>query len=98
VRDGKIEVRAEAADACRYLAIGLAAAINLFNPATLFVHGRLLETDDRLFGRLVEQTKARALAPSMADCRIVQARGSKRQGAIAGILQHLTNSLAPTLN
>jgi N-acetylglucosamine repressor len=98
VRAGKLDVRAEAAEACRYLAIGLAAAINLFNPATLFVHGRLLETDEKLFGRLVEQTKARALAPSMADCRIVQARGSKRQGAVAGILQHLTNSLAPTLN
>jgi len=97
-RGGKLDVRAEAAEACRYLAIGLAATINLFNPATLIVHGRLLETDDRLFGRLVEQVKSRTLAPSMADCRIIQARGSKRQGAVAGILQHLTNSIAPTLN
>ena len=95
---GKIDVQGEADDACRYLAIGLAAAINLFNPATLFVHGRLLATNDTLFDRLVEQVKSRTLAPSMADCRIVQARGSKRQGAVAGILQHLTNSIAPTLN
>ena len=31
-----------------------------------------------------------ALPPSFADCRVTRAMGSKRQGAVAGIIQHLT--------
>jgi len=95
---GPLKVARELADTCRYLAIGVAAVINLFNPATLFIHGRLFECDPTLFARLVEQARQRALPPSFGDCRIVQARGSKRQGAIAGIIQHLTSAIAPTLN
>ncbi len=47
--------------------------------------------------RVVELTRQRSLMPSLADCRIVQARGGKRQGAIAGIIHHLTHSMAPAL-
>ncbi len=79
----------------RYLAIGVAAAINLFNPANLFIHGKLFEIDPTLFGRLVAYTGQRALSPAFADCCIVQARGSKRQGAIAAIIDHLTDSVVP---
>lgn len=94
---GKVKLARELDDTCRYLAIGVAAVINLFNPSTLFVHGRLFECDPTLFARMVELAKKRALPPSFGDCQIVQARGSKRQGAIAGIIQHLTSAIAPTL-
>lgn len=80
----------------RYLAVGLAAAINLFNPSTLFVYGRLFAIDPTLFARLIEFTRARALPPAFADCCIVQSRSSKRQGAIAAIIEHLTNTVPPT--
>lgn len=79
----------------RYLAIGLAAVINLFNPSTLFVHGRLFELSGSVFPDLLDDTRARALPPSFADCRIVLARGSKRQGAVAAILEHLTEAVVP---
>jgi N-acetylglucosamine repressor len=78
-----------------YLAVGLAAVLNLFNPATVFIHARLFEIDDALFDAVVEQAGERALPPAFADCRIVRAKGSKQQGAVAGIIQHLTNAVAP---
>jgi predicted NBD/HSP70 family sugar kinase len=96
-QDGDAVATAELDLTCRYLAIGLAAAINLFNPSTLFVHGRLFEADGNLFRRLIEETGKRALPPSFADCRIIQARGSKRQGAVAAVIEHLTNSVVPAL-
>jgi N-acetylglucosamine repressor len=75
-----------------YLAVGLAAVINLFNPRRLFVHGRGLDAAPELFARLIERTSARALSPSLADCQIIRARGSKRQGAVAAIIERLTTA------
>jgi N-acetylglucosamine repressor len=94
-RAGRLDPSAELEQAGRYLAIGLAAVINLFNPSTLFVHGRLFEVDAGFFARVVAEVGRRALGPSLADCRLIQARGSKRQGAVAGAIQHLTSSIAP---
>jgi predicted NBD/HSP70 family sugar kinase len=96
-QSGKIAIAEEIEDNARCLSIGMAAVINLFNPATLFVHGRQFETDPAFFARLVELTRERALPPSYAECRIVEARGSKKQGAIAATIQHLTSSIAPAL-
>jgi hypothetical protein len=80
-----------------FVAVGVAAVINLFNPATVFIHTPLFEIDATLFETVVEKARGRALPPSFADCRIVRAKGSKRQGAVAGIIQHLTDSVAPEL-
>ena len=80
---------------CRYLGVAVAAVINLFNPSTLFVHARLLTTLPHRFERVVQEARRRALAPSFADCHIVLARGSKRQGAVAAMIEHLTNSVVP---
>ncbi len=98
IRSGEIDARAEMNRTCRYLAVGVAAVINMLNPSTLFVHGELFSADASLFGSMVEETRRRALPPSFADCRIVQARGSKRQGAIAAVIEYLTNGVAPELN
>jgi predicted NBD/HSP70 family sugar kinase len=80
-----------------YLAIAIAAVINIFNPTTLFVHGTLLAGSPERFARVVERVKQRALTASLADCTIVTTRSSKRQGALAGIMHHLTNACAPEL-
>lgn len=82
---------------CEYLAIAMAAAINLFNPATLFVHGRLFDAQSGVFDDASNRARARALKPSSSECEIVQARGSKRQGALAGIIHHLTDTLGPVV-
>jgi predicted NBD/HSP70 family sugar kinase len=80
-----------------YLAIAIAAVINIFNPTTLFVHGTLLAAEPDRFARVLERVKQRTLTASLADCTIVATRSSKRQGAIAGIMHHLTNAWAPTV-
>jgi len=97
IREEGLDVAEELNRTCEYLAIAVAAVINIFNPATLFVHGRLFEADGDLFQRVVNQARERALKTSFSECAIRQARGSKRQGAIAGIVHHLTAAWAPAI-
>ena len=92
---GELTVTAELEVVCKRLAFALATVINLFNPATLFVYGRLFELEDDLFARVCDQARRRSLGPSFADCELVRARGSKRLGAVAGIIEYLTDSLVP---
>ncbi len=96
-RSGEVDLSADLDDACRFLAVAVAAVINLYNPSRLFVHGRLFEADDHLFARMVEKVSRRALGPSFADCKIVRATGQKHQGAVAGIIQYLTSVIVPAL-
>ena len=95
VETGELTLGAELDTLCEYLAVGLSAVINLFNPTSLFVYGRLFALDPALFPRLLEETRLRTLAPSFRDCKIVQARGSKRQGAIAAAIDHLIDAIVP---
>ena len=98
VHCGELDADDDCREVIQYLAIGLAAVINIFNPSNLFVHGQIFDADDGLFRRVLDETRRRALAPSFADCRIVRARGSKRQGAVACIIQHLIDSVVPELH
>ena len=79
------------------LSVAVSAVVNIFNPATLFVHGGLFAAADDVFPRLLDLVKQASLTPSLADCRIVQARGSKRTGALAGIIQHVTDAAVPRM-
>ncbi|MFM8708217.1 MAG: ROK family transcriptional regulator [Planctomycetia bacterium] len=83
--------------ATEYLAIAIAAVINIFNPTTLFVHGTLLAGSAERFARVHERVKQRALTASLADCTILTTRSSKRQAAVAGIMHHLTDAWAPSI-
>ena len=80
-----------------YLAIAIAAVINIFNPTALFVHGVLLAGAADRFARVLDRVRQRTLTASLADCTIVATRSSKRQAAIAGIMHHLTNTWAPSI-
>ncbi len=97
-KSGRESIGEELRETARYVGIAVAATVNLFNPATVFVHSLLFEADPGLFDRIVEEARGRALPPSWADCRVVRAKGNKRQGAVAGIVQHLTNAVAPGLS
>jgi N-acetylglucosamine repressor len=96
-RSGAVDLRTELREVAGFVSVAVSAVINLFNPATVFIHTPLFEIDPSLFETVVEGAGARALPPSFADCRVVRAKGSKRQGAVAGIIQHLTDSVAPEL-
>jgi N-acetylglucosamine repressor len=94
-RSGTVDLSAELDAMAGYLAVGVAAVINLFNPAVVFIHSPLFDVDATLLSRVVEQAGRRALPPSLAECRILRAEGTKRQGAVAGIIQHVMDAVAP---
>jgi predicted NBD/HSP70 family sugar kinase len=87
---GRLDIDAELDEVVAYLGVGLAAVINLFNPARLFVYGRLFDAKPGLFERVVEETGRRALRPSREDCQVIRARGNKRLGAVAAAIHPLT--------
>jgi len=92
VRTNELNVTTELDQVWRQLVFALVTTINLFNPQTLFIHSRMFDIDASIFERLIESTESMALASSFRGCRIERARGSKREGAIAGIIEHLTDS------
>jgi predicted NBD/HSP70 family sugar kinase len=94
-REGKLKLEKDYKDIVTYLAIGLAAVINIFNPSTLFIHGQLFDADPGLFARVLEETSQRSLAPLFADCQIIRAQSNKRQAAVAGVIRHLLDSVVP---
>jgi N-acetylglucosamine repressor len=94
-RTGAVDLAAELDEMAGYLAVGVAAVINLFNPAVVFIHSPLFDVDPTLLDRVVERAGRRALPPSLAECRILRAEGTKRQGAVAGIIQHVMDAVAP---
>ncbi len=97
IQNGRVNASAVIERTVDYLAIAVAAVINVFNPSTLFLHGKLLGSDPAIFDRVLAEAKKRTLQPSFADCSIRQSQGDKRQGAVAGIIQHLTDELAPAM-
>ena len=48
-----------------------------------------------VFERVCEMTRGRSLAPSLADCRIRRARGSKAEGAVAAAIQLVMSAHGP---
>lgn len=94
-RAKQIDLSSELDEIAGYLAVGVAAVINLFNPAVVFIHSPLFDIDPKLLDRVIERTGQRALPPSFAECRILRAEGSKQQGAVAGAIRHLTDAIAP---
>lgn len=97
VRTGKVRVRRELLSMIDFLARGLGVVVNLFNPECVFVYGRLFDADDRLFNDLVAAVGRHALEPSLARCRIVRSRGSKKQGAATAVITHLFQGAGPSI-
>ena len=97
VQAGKMSVKAEQEHALRALSIGVGIVINLYNPSHLFLYGRMFDVDPECFSQLLAQVSHHAIQPSVREVTIVRARGCKRQGAIAAILEHHTEGIAPSL-
>ena len=97
IQNGTVNADAVIERTVDYLAIAVAAVINVFNPSTLFLHGKLLGLHPAIFDRVLAQARERTLRPSFADCSIRQTKGDKRQGAVAGIIRQLTDELAPDM-
>ena len=97
LQSGRADADAVVERTVDYLAIAIAAVINVFNPSTLFLHGKLLGSDPGIFDRVLTEAKKRTLKPSFDDCRFLQSQGNKRLGAVAGIIRTLADELAPSM-
>ena len=95
VHSGELSVEAEKQEVLPHLSYVISAVISLYNPSKIFVCGRMFDLDDSLFDELLTRTAADTLAPAFADCEVVRSSVSKSQGAVAGIIEYLTNSLVP---
>jgi len=58
-------------DTARYLGIGVANLLNIFNPDTVVILGGVIHAGDALFSPLRREVAARAFKPSVDACRIV---------------------------
>lgn len=96
IESGTLDASVELERVVQYLAVGVSAVLNVFNPQRLFIYGRLLDATPQLFERLLTLVHQRTLAPNRADCEIVRAQGSKRQGAIAAAIQAAADTRAET--
>ncbi|HEY5312037.1 MAG TPA: ROK family transcriptional regulator [Pirellulales bacterium] len=92
VQNGELRIDDELNHVLQYLAVAAAAVINIFNPSQLFIHARLLDAQGDLFQRLLELVAGRALGPSLADCQIIRAAGSKRLGVVAAAIDAATRN------
>ncbi len=97
VQQGELDITPELDRTVEFLTIGVAAAINIFNPSHIFITSRLFDLDQGLFDKVVEKAKNRALKPSSTSCEIERSKGNKYLGAVAGIINHLANGLGPRL-
>lgn len=78
-----------------YLAIGVAAAINIFSPEAVLICSRLFDAGPDVLPRLITQSRKRALGPLGSDCQILRTDRNFRRGPLAAIIDHLTNALGP---
>lgn len=95
VRAGELDLAEEIQDVVFYLSIAVAGVVNLLNPSTFVLHGRLFDLAEDLFPRVIEEAGRRALRPPSAACRFVRAEVNQRQGAVAAILEYLIESWLP---
>jgi predicted NBD/HSP70 family sugar kinase len=95
VRSGQVQASAEIDRTIEFLAIGIAALVNIFNPAAVLVQARVFDLGEDIFPRLIDLVARRALSPSLADCKIMRSSTSKLQSAVAGTIHHLTSVLGP---
>ena len=98
VRDGNVVATSEVRRLCKYLAIGLSHAVNMFNPGRVFVYGRIFEDFPELLDLLVEQTGRLSLRPAFAKCQISRAGTTPLEGAIASIISYLTDARVPEMD
>ncbi|MEZ6133101.1 MAG: ROK family transcriptional regulator [Planctomycetaceae bacterium] len=95
LRQGQLQAPEEVNRVSEYLAIALAATINLYNPSTVFVHNRLFSISEGTMQQVIRMARCRSLDPSFDGCRILAATATKSQGAIAAVVHQLTRAAGP---
>ena len=98
VANQELDASAELEKMLSYLAVGVAAAINIFNPEAVLVCSRTLDVCSTAWDTLRDKVRERALQPLSHSCKLIRAEGNTRQGACAAIVYHLTHELGPLID
>lgn len=80
-----------------YLAIGVAGAINIFNPELVLVASDMIDVVPGAFDELTRRTHARALKPLDEACRVARSYPDPIQETLAGGMHYLLAAAWPTL-
>jgi predicted NBD/HSP70 family sugar kinase len=94
---GQLDVAAELHETLEFLAVGVAAAINLFNPQAVLLCARMFDVAPDAFDTLMSLSSQKALHHLRDRCRFFRADGDTSRGAIAGIIHHITGSIGPVI-
>lgn len=94
-RDGSFDVTPYLNHALDYLAIGVSAVVNIFNPSRVLLHGQMFDLRDDVMDELHTRVARRALTPSFDTCELLRSEANKDHGAIAGIIEHLYKLSGP---
>lgn len=84
-QQGEAEATAIIESAGRYLGIGLASLINIFNPQAIVIGGGVSNMGETLLGPAVEMARARAFPQAFMDVRIVEGELGERAGALGAL-------------
>ena len=84
-QQGEAEATALIESAGRYLGIGLASLINIFNPQAIVIGGGVANMGETILGPAVETARTRAFAQSFTDVRIVEGELGERAAALGAI-------------
>ena len=85
-QQGETEATAIIESAGRYLGIGLASLINVFNPQAIVVGGGVANMGETILGPAVEVARTRAFAQSFVDVRILEGELGERAAALGAIV------------
>lgn len=95
--NGHLGVRPELERTLDYLASGLAAAINIFDPDVAAVCSRMLDVTPDAFSYLIERVEVKTLRPLADYCKIIRVEGDTLRGGVATAVHHIVESLGPRM-
>lgn len=90
---------AAAKETMRWQTIGLAAAINIFNPEKIFVYSRLAEIHSNYIEKLRKETGKYAIGLAYDQCTIQATRAGKLEGALLRTIDtRIEHLITPEVN
>ncbi len=98
VNSGKLDVKAQLHTSLDYLAIGVAAAINIFDPELVALCSRMLDIAPDALGYLNSKIAAKALRPLAQRCQVIRVEGDTLRGGVAAAINDIVESLGPQMN
>jgi glucokinase len=82
-------------DTAKFLGVGIANMVNIFNPDTVVVFGGVTRAGEALFGPLKREVARRAFKPAVAACRIVAAELSGTAGVYGAARAFMDQTMSP---